>query len=36
MKAGNHIYCLQEGRVTLNAPTASLSRDEITAAYFGV
>lgn len=36
MKAANHIYCLQEGRVTLNAPTGSLSRDEITAAYFGV
>lgn len=36
MKAATHIYCLQEGRVTLNAPTASLSRDEITAAYFGV
>ncbi|ARQ00205.1 ABC transporter ATP-binding protein [Pseudorhodoplanes sinuspersici] len=36
MRAANHIYCLQEGRVTLNAPTGSLSRDEVTAAYFGV
>jgi branched-chain amino acid transport system ATP-binding protein len=36
MRAASHIYCLQEGRVTLNGPTASLSRDEITSAYFGV
>ena len=36
MRAASHIYCLQEGRVTLNGPTASLTRDEITSAYFGV
>ena len=36
MRAASHIYCLQEGRVTLNGPSASLTRDEITSAYFGV
>ena len=34
--ATSHLYCLQEGRVSLEGPSASLSRDAIKAAYFGV
>ena len=33
-KAAQHAYCLQEGRVRLEG--ASLSRDDIAAAYFAV
>ena len=29
------VYCLQEGRVALAGPTASLTREAISAAYFG-
>jgi branched-chain amino acid transport system ATP-binding protein len=35
LKAAKHVYCLQEGRVALTAPTASLTREAISAAYFG-
>src|SRR5215471_1567128 len=35
LKAANHVYCLQEGRVVLAGPAASLTRDAISAAYFG-
>jgi branched-chain amino acid transport system ATP-binding protein len=36
LRAANHVYCLQEGRVALKAPTRELSREMISAAYFGV
>jgi branched-chain amino acid transport system ATP-binding protein len=35
LKAAKHVYCLQEGRVALTGPTASLTREAISAAYFG-
>jgi branched-chain amino acid transport system ATP-binding protein len=34
--ATSHLYCLQEGRVSLEGPSASLDREAIKAAYFGV
>jgi branched-chain amino acid transport system ATP-binding protein len=34
--AAGHVYCLQEGRVALEGPTASLTREAIAVAYFGV
>jgi branched-chain amino acid transport system ATP-binding protein len=34
--ATSHLYCLQEGRVSLEGPSATLDRDAIKAAYFGV
>ena len=36
LRAASHIYCLQEGRVALQAPTGGLTREIISAAYFGV
>jgi branched-chain amino acid transport system ATP-binding protein len=36
LKAAAHVICLQEGRVALAGPAASLTREAITAAYFGV
>ena len=36
MRSAQHIYCLQEGRVTLSGAAGALTRDQITAAYFGV
>jgi branched-chain amino acid transport system ATP-binding protein len=35
LKAANHVYCLQEGRVALTGSTGTLTRDAISAAYFG-
>jgi branched-chain amino acid transport system ATP-binding protein len=35
LKVADRIYCLMEGRVTLEGPPATLSRDAIHAAYFG-
>jgi len=35
LKAANNVYCLQEGRVALEGPAGSLSREAISAAYFG-
>jgi branched-chain amino acid transport system ATP-binding protein len=35
LKAANRVYCLQEGRVALTGPAATLTRDAISAAYFG-
>jgi branched-chain amino acid transport system ATP-binding protein len=35
LKAAHHIYCLQEGRVALTGAAGTLSRDAISAAYFG-
>jgi len=36
MAASSRLYCLQEGRVSLAGPSASLKPDAIRAAYFGV
>ncbi len=36
MAAADRLYCFQEGRVSLSGPAASLGRDEISAAYFGL
>jgi branched-chain amino acid transport system ATP-binding protein len=36
LKAVQHVYCLQEGRVALAGAAGSLTREAITAAYFGV
>jgi branched-chain amino acid transport system ATP-binding protein len=36
LKAVQHVYCLQEGRVALAGAAASLTREAIAAAYFGV
>jgi branched-chain amino acid transport system ATP-binding protein len=32
----SRLYCLQEGRVTLSGPSAALTREQISRAYFGV
>jgi branched-chain amino acid transport system ATP-binding protein len=34
--AAQHVYCLQEGRVALEGSPRTLTRDAISAAYFGV
>jgi branched-chain amino acid transport system ATP-binding protein len=36
LAAANHVYCLQEGRVVLAGTAGTLTRDAISAAYFGV
>ncbi len=36
LSVSSRVYCLQEGRVSLEGRTGDVSRDEITAAYFGV
>jgi branched-chain amino acid transport system ATP-binding protein len=36
LKAAAHIYCLQEGRVALEGPAGQMTREKISAAYFGV
>ena len=36
LKAASHVYCLQEGRVALAGAASSLTREAISAAYFGV
>jgi branched-chain amino acid transport system ATP-binding protein len=36
LKAARHVYCLQEGRVALQGEAGGLSRESISAAYFGV
>jgi len=36
LSAANHVYCLQEGRVALSGAAGTLTRDAISAAYFGV
>ena len=35
LRVADRIYCLMEGRVTLEGPPAALSREDIHAAYFG-
>jgi branched-chain amino acid transport system ATP-binding protein len=34
--ATSHVYCLHEGRVSLEGPAGALDRDKLKAAYFGV
>jgi len=36
LAAARHVCCLQEGRIALQGPPASLTREAIAAAYFGV
>ena len=36
LKAASHVYCLQEGRVALQGAAHALTRESISAAYFGV
>jgi branched-chain amino acid transport system ATP-binding protein len=36
LAAAQHVYCLQEGRMVLSGAPDSLTREEISAAYFGV
>jgi len=36
LTASNHVYCLQEGRVALAGVAGTLTREAISAAYFGV
>ena len=36
LKIADHVYCLLEGRVALSGPAASVTREAIAAAYFGV
>jgi len=36
LKASNQVYCLQEGRIALHGPARELTRESISAAYFGV
>jgi branched-chain amino acid transport system ATP-binding protein len=35
LQAASHVYCLQEGRVALSGAAGSLTRQAISAAYFG-
>jgi branched-chain amino acid transport system ATP-binding protein len=35
LAAANHVYCLQEGRVALTGSAGTLTREAISAAYFG-
>ena len=36
LKSARHVYCLQEGRVALQGEAKTLTREKISAAYFGV
>ncbi|MGP0093221.1 MAG: ABC transporter ATP-binding protein [Xanthobacteraceae bacterium] len=36
LQAANHVYCLQEGRIALEGAADALTREAISAAYFGV
>ena len=36
LRAASHVYCLQEGRIALQGPAHELTREKISAAYFGV
>jgi branched-chain amino acid transport system ATP-binding protein len=36
LKTARHVYCLQEGRVALAGEARTLTREKISAAYFGV
>jgi branched-chain amino acid transport system ATP-binding protein len=36
MRVAGRVVCMLEGRVVLQAPTAEVSREQVTAAYFGL
>jgi branched-chain amino acid transport system ATP-binding protein len=36
LKAAQRVYCLQEGRIALEGDTATVTRQDISAAYFGI
>ncbi len=36
MAVSDRLYCFQEGRITLQGPPATLSREQISRAYFGI
>lgn len=36
LKAADHVYCLQEGRVVLQGKAGEVTREAVSAAYFGV
>jgi branched-chain amino acid transport system ATP-binding protein len=36
LKIASHVYCLQEGRISLAGASKTLTREKIAAAYFGV
>lgn len=36
LSVSSRVYCLQEGRVSLESASATVSRDEISRAYFGI
>jgi branched-chain amino acid transport system ATP-binding protein len=36
VRATSYVYCLQEGRISLEGPSNALSREQLRAAYFGV
>lgn len=36
LKAADHVYCLQEGRVVLQGRSGEVTREAVSAAYFGV
>ena len=36
MKVASRVVCMLEGRVVLEGSTAEVSRDKVTAAYFGL
>jgi branched-chain amino acid transport system ATP-binding protein len=36
LKAADHVYCLQEGRVVLQGKSGDVTREAVSAAYFGV
>ncbi len=36
LRAASHVYCLQEGRIALHGKAGELTRESISAAYFGV
>jgi len=36
LKTASHVMCLQEGRVSLTGEAKTMSRERISAAYFGV
>jgi branched-chain amino acid transport system ATP-binding protein len=36
LKAADHVYCLQEGRVVLHGKAGEVTREAVSAAYFGV
>ena len=35
LSVSSRVYCLQEGRVSLEGQTSAIDRDDITRAYFG-